>query len=316
MNLGNWRKAVGLFALAGICLVGPVLAQTAASIPDPALKVNGQPISRDLLLDRLVAYHGVFVLENLIGEKLFEAEAKKRGITVSEQEITDRVNAFRKRIGAQADGAFSSWLSQNEITENFVRNQQRIKIMVEKTFGPEANVTDAEVEGVYNKYKARYTVPESVTFLVLVTLTDELAQKALQMIKSGKDFPTTAKELGPSLANAAGPLTFALKDIVIPAQRAALEKAAVGQLVGPLKVPLDPQDPNSPAIRYQIMKVVSREAGRNRPFAEVKDEIRQEILEDRLFGPIGIVNTWMKKEMDKAVIERFVTFKGEPVPGK
>jgi parvulin-like peptidyl-prolyl isomerase len=246
---------------------------------------------------------------------LLEAEAKKRGVTVTDQELTARINESRKTLGIDNPETFRAWLMQREETENSFRDRQRLALLIEKTFATDANVTDSEVADFYNKNKASFTVEANVTYWTLVTRTEELAQKGLQLIKGGKDFPAAAKELGAGMANATGPITQALKNIA-PAHKSVLEKASPGQILGPLKVPQNPQDPNSPAVGYYVIKVEAKAGERIRPFNEVKDDIRRGMFSQRIFGPFGIWESWIKREMEKAHIERFITFKGEPTVTK
>jgi foldase protein PrsA len=305
------QTVLGMLVVGAALFALPVCGQSAAPIPDPVAKINGQPVSREVFLDKLMAYHGVYVLQNLFGEMLLEAEAKKRGATVTDAELTARINEVRKSLGIDNAETFRAWLTQREETESSFRDRQQLALLIEKTFAADANVTASEVEDFYNKNKASFTVEANITYWTLATRTDELAQKGLQLIKSGKDFPAAAKELGPGMGNATGPVVQALKNIA-PAYKSVLEKASPGQILGPLKVPQNPQDPNSPAVGYYVIKVEAKEAERTRTFNEVKDDIRRGMFSQRIFGPFGIWESWTKREMEKANIERFVTFKGEP----
>jgi len=313
------RLKTGWFILcgmaAGIISISAVFcAQTAANIPDPVAKVNGQPVSRDLFWEQLLAYHGVYVLENLVGETILETEAKRRGVTVSETEIAQTIGERRKGMGILSDASFRSWLLQNEYTENRVRDEARLTVLLEKVFAQEANVTDAEVESYYDKNKASFTIPANVRLWRLSARTEEIAQKALQMLKGGKDFPAVAKELGPSLAQSAESAAAMPLAGLPSSMRVAIEKAPLGEPSGPIKVPQNLQDPNSPAVGYWVVKVEERLAERIRPFSEVREEIRRELFHERVFGPFGIGKRWLEQEREKANIERLLTFNGEPQP--
>jgi len=287
-------------------------APSAASIPDTVARVNGQPISRNLFLERMLNYHGVYVLENLIGEALLEAEAKKRGVTVSEAEIARKAEELKKNAGLLSDESFRSWLLANEWTENRYRDKARLVLLVEKTFAQEAKVTDAEVETYYNSRKADFTVPATATMWLLTVPTEEMAKKALELLRASKDFPTAAKELGAGAARATErAVTLPLVSLP-PSLRLAVERAPLGQPSGPIKQPQNPQDPNSPAVGYQVIRVEAKEAERIRPFSEVREDIRAAIFDQRMFGTFGKWNRWLEEERQKATIERFLTFSGEP----
>ena len=306
---------VALFAALAVALLcAGAWAQQAATIPDPVAKVNGQPISREVFIQRLQAYHGVYVLENLLAEYLLEAEAKKRGVTVTEQEITQKLEELKKREGILTPESFRSWLLANEWTENRYRDKARLIVLIEKTFAREASVADTDVERYYNENKARFTIHASARMWILQTRTEDLAQRALQLIKAGKDFPTAAKELGAGMAQATPEAMNIPVDGLPVALRLAIERSPLGQPVGPVKINQNPQDTNSPAVAYEIVKVEAREPERIRLFSEVKEEIRQTLFNDRLFGTFGIFNRWLEEERQRAAIERFITITGEPSP--
>ncbi|NIM05933.1 MAG: hypothetical protein GTO55_06575, partial [Armatimonadetes bacterium] len=293
----------GVVLLSAACWAG-----STSVISDPVATVNGEPISRSRLTERLLSYHGIYVLENLIAEVLLEAEAKKRGVTISEKEVTEAVDTRKKALGIQSEASFQSWLLQHEYTEKRVRDEARIALLLEKVFAQEANVTDAEVEAYYNRNKASFTVPASAMIWRLSARTEEIAQKALELLRAGSDFPAVANELGPRLVQASQS-AFRVPLAGLPgSMRAAIENTRVGDLSGPLKVPQVAQDPDSPAIEYWVVKVEEVQRERLRGFSEVKEEIRRDIFRQRVFGPFGIGKRWLEEERQKAVIERFIAF--------
>jgi foldase protein PrsA len=299
----------GLIAFLGNCWAGAKPA-----VADPVATINGQPISRDLIFQRLMAYHGVYALENLIGEMLIEAEAKKRGVTVTEEEITAAIEERKESLGIGSEDSLRSWLLQNEWTEMRMYDEVRLRLLLEKVFAQEANVTDAEVEAFYNRNKASFRVPAYARIWRLVARTEEVAQKAIELLKAGRDFTAAAQELGPALAQATDAAVPIPLEGLPAAMRSAIEKAPLNEISGPLKVPQNIQDPNSPAIAYWVIKVEERQAERLRPFSEVKEEIRRELFKERVFGPFGIGKRWMEQERERAVVERFIAFSGEPQP--
>ncbi len=309
-------KSVLLALLAVVGLAGIGLAAPAPSIPDPVARVNGQPITQEAFLERLRVYHGVYVLENMIGESLLEAEAKKRGVAVTEQEIAQRVEELKKADGLLSAETFRSWLVMKEYTEVRYRDKARIEILAEKTFAKEAQVRDDEVEKYYNDRKADFTLPATATLRAMTVSTEELAKKALELLRGGKDFPATAKELGPTGVRSftENPVTIPLAGLP-PTLRVQVEKAPLNQAFGPVKQPQNPQDPNSPAIGYMVLVVEGRTVERLRLFSEVKDDIRRAMFNQRVFGSLGVFPRWMGEAMQKATIERFLTFTGEPKTG-
>jgi parvulin-like peptidyl-prolyl isomerase len=298
----------------------PCFGQTqpaATNTPDPVAKVNGQPIGRALYEDRLSAYHGVYMLENLIAETLLNAEAAKRGVSVTEQEVTQRVKEMRARSKPSLENqeSFRSWLMSREITENRYRDQARITLLAEKMFAAEAKVMEVEVAKFYDDNKgALFEIKATAKVWVLQTGTEDLAKKALEMLRAGKSFQEVIKAYPEGIGlvgESDSPMTLPIDQLLDP-MRAAVEQAPLKSYSGPVKVLKDSEDPKSPAISYLVIRVDERTPGRVKTFAEVKDDIRRDFFTQRIFGAGGKWSEWMTKALADAKIERLITFTGEP----
>jgi len=105
--------------------------------------VNGQPIFRFQLSNRLYSQYGRQVLEDLIVEKLIVQEAEKKGITVLPQDIDQSLQKIKNQLGDQTD--FESLLSLQGIKKADFENQLKIQILVRKLLEREINLSDEEV---------------------------------------------------------------------------------------------------------------------------------------------------------------------------
>lgn len=307
-------RRIGLTALTtALAVVGlcprTMSATTVANIPEVIAKVNGVPITRDRFLQQYLDFHAVYRLENLIATTLLEEEAKKRNISVSESEINTKVATLKKVSGMISDNSFNSWLLQNEWTENRYRDKARLVAMIEKVFADEANVTDAKVENYYNENKVKFTLQPIAQMWLLRTVTKSSADKAIDMAKAGKQF----SEIGAALTDVQVatqsqpyPISNLPNDL-----KALVEKATPGQVIGPYTQPLDTRNPDGPKM-YMVFRVESKQDQRVRTFNEVKDEIRQALFDQAVFGELGLWNQWIDKALKSATIERNITFSGAP----
>src|SRR5438128_8946143 len=112
-------KQLLLIAVATVSLTGavrPLLAFGAAASDGPVLAtVNGQPITQEELVQRLLSYHGKASLEAMINRMLVTQEAKRLGVTVTDAELDARVGLIKNQLGG-AEG-YSAWLAQGGLTE-------------------------------------------------------------------------------------------------------------------------------------------------------------------------------------------------------
>lgn len=312
-----WILAAVLFILSLGPSVGAVSSGGASvleNLPDPVAVVNGQPISRETFLERLVEYHGVYVLENLIGETLLETEAEQRGVDVGDQEVDKRVQERREDAKVISQDAFRSLLLRTEYTENRYRDEARLAVLAEKTFADKAVVTNKEVEEYYNENKASFTIPATAKIRLMVLRTEQLAQRAVDLLKEGQSFAEVTEILGRGVLRSTDEAVTIPLEGVAPWFRVEVEKASLGKPHGPIKVPGDPRDESSPAMSYQVIEVLSRDRERLRTFDEVKDEIREALFNERMYGTYGVWNLWLAKARSEADVKRLIEFEGEPVP--
>lgn len=109
-----------------------------------AATVNGAPITNLEVLSRLNQQYRTNVLNQLVNEKIILDEAKKSNISISEQDINQRIQEFEKSVGGAQ--ALDSLLSQQGQTRNGIRSQLRLQLIVEKLYENEATVSAQEIE--------------------------------------------------------------------------------------------------------------------------------------------------------------------------
>ena len=95
------------------------------------------------------------MLEALIDRKLAKAEAKRRGIVVSDKEVDEAMAQFKKRNNIPDDEAFAKGLAQaglsvKEFKQQLVdqMTQERLLVVV---VGTKVSINDAEVRRLYDQ---------------------------------------------------------------------------------------------------------------------------------------------------------------------
>ena len=122
---------------------------------DPVIAtVNGEQIRRSEY-DRAVAQqNGEEVLENLVLERLITSEAKKRNITVDDQETARLLDEQKQQLGGEQ--AYQSALAQSGLTEEDVTRNLRLRAMLSRMVADQVQVSDEEVDAMYRSNADRY----------------------------------------------------------------------------------------------------------------------------------------------------------------
>ncbi len=155
-----------------------------------------------------------------------------------------------------------------------------------KDFAKGGQVSDADIEQEYNAFKAeRYTEPEEVHARhVLLTVARDADDKqrdavrarataVLERLKKGEDFAAVAKEVSEDKANKdkGGDLGFIRRGNAEEAFESAAFALQAGELSGVVET----------RFGFHVIRVDERKAPREKPLAEVRDEIAETLRTDR-----------------------------------
>jgi len=188
-NFPKINKRV-LIVLAGILLL--LLVYASRSLILVSL-VNGQPIARLSLIRELEKQAGRETLENLITQTLIKQEAKKKGITVSSQEIDSRIKEVEDQVASQG-GNLDELLAARGQTRKDLKDQALIQMMIEALLKEKISVSQQEIEDYFTNNKDIYpeeTKIEEVKGEIEGQLRD---QKLLQEFQSWiEELRTNAK---------------------------------------------------------------------------------------------------------------------------
>jgi len=110
-----------------------------------AATVNGSPISRLSLIRELEKQGGKQALEAIIDQKLIEAELQKKGITASQEEVSEEIKNIEAQISSQG-GTLLQALAMQGLTEKTLREQITIQKKLEKLLADKIVVTDEEID--------------------------------------------------------------------------------------------------------------------------------------------------------------------------
>ncbi|RJR14792.1 hypothetical protein C4579_04195 [Candidatus Microgenomates bacterium] len=123
-----------------------------------AATVNGMPIPRWELNDKLTQRFGNQILETMIGERLITAEATKQGVTVSQAELDAKIAEIESTLQGQM--SLDDALELQGITKSEFESQIRVQILIDKLLASEVSVTASEVDDYIASNSAYLTATE------------------------------------------------------------------------------------------------------------------------------------------------------------
>lgn len=244
--------------------------------------VNGTDITAGQLYEAMVAEFGQRALDNLITKVLIENEAKKAGVTVSDQEVDERFDELAADYGGRE--AFQMLLQQSGFSEEYVRDDLYIELLVKKILAPNVDVSDEAVAAYYEENKDRFAIPDRVHTRHILTETEEDAQGVLERLKDGEDFAALAAQLStdPSAAVNDGDIGWQERGALVEEYFDAAFAAEPGQIIGPVES----------VFGFHVIEVIAKEEGRTPDFAEIQEDVRAALLDEKIAEETG---PWLRE---------------------
>ncbi len=255
------------------------------------------------MLDQMKLQVRPKTLDQLILEKLLEAEVKKVNIKVTEQDVIDylteiaarqRMNLedFKKRlatVGQDFEMIKKQLKESNEVKYKKLRNGIKYKKLIDSKIAGKAKVTDDDAEKYYNDNKEKFKNPDLCRASHILITPDEIQVKTdpnaakakakakieelLKKLKTDKaDFATLAKANSacPSSAKG-GDLGFFKKGQMVP----PFEKAAFSMKPGEISDVVETQ------FGFHIIRTEERKEAGITPFEEAKADVKETLLQEQ-----------------------------------
>ncbi len=124
-----------------------------------AATVNGQPVWRLNLEQRLNQRYARQTLEEIINEDIVLQAAAKKHLTASDKEINDKIASVEKSLAGKT--TLKDALAQEGLTMDEFRQQVKLQILVEKLTADQVRVTDKEIDDYIAQNKASLTATEA-----------------------------------------------------------------------------------------------------------------------------------------------------------
>lgn len=178
-------KAIALIVI--VCVLFFLLAYLFKGV-FVAATVNGEPISRIVVIKTLEKQSGSMILESLITKKLILQEAENRNIVVSQQDIDNEVKTISESLKEQGTTLEQAMQGQG-MTREELDEELRVQIALKKMTEGNANITDKEVEEFVTANAESF--PEGTTEEQMKTM----AKTQLEQQKSAQSSQNLISEL-------------------------------------------------------------------------------------------------------------------------
>ncbi|MDI6852580.1 MAG: SurA N-terminal domain-containing protein [Deltaproteobacteria bacterium] len=241
------------------------------------------------------------MLEALIDQKLARAEAKRRGIEVTDKEVAEALEDFKKQNHLPDDAALAQALAKAGMTMNELKQRITDQLIRERlmmmTVGSKVTLTDEEMRRFYEQEYPKTGAGSQVHLQIVPMLyppgatpeqKDETRKKAEIILKEYQQ--------GVSLDELRRRHSLPMQDLGFIAESDLdrnlaqfLQQLKPGQ-VGPIETPQG----------FQLVQVVERRGGTPKSFEEAQPEIRRILMHKKLGEQFS---EYVKTLRDKAHIK-------------
>ncbi|OGP74698.1 MAG: hypothetical protein A2Y80_02615 [Deltaproteobacteria bacterium RBG_13_58_19] len=240
------------------------------------------------------------MLEVLIDQKLAKAEAKRRGITVSDKDLEQSLQDFKQRNQMPDDAALAKALSQSGMSLSEFRQQIADQIVQERLMilivGAKIKVSEGDVRNFYDREFPKEG--GDLMHLKIITIPfppgaspaqkEELQQKVesfLNEARQGVSFEEMRRKHDLAMED----LGFISVADLDPQLAAFLKGLRPGE-TAPVKTPQG----------FQLVQLVARKAGQPQSFEEAAPQIRRHLRNLEMRKEFG---EWVKGLREKAHIK-------------
>ena len=325
-------RVLGL-ALALLCLATPMLAQTTpkggpprgmvldrvvASVNDEAITLSevqeeGQPVIRKIFQDyvgpereRRVEEAQQRLMDDLIDRRLMYQVAKQEGLLPSSAEVQGAIEELKRNNSVTDEGQFRVLLKSEGLTVEQIRRSIAERLAIGRLLVRQVRsaivLGEDELLKYYEGNKQKFQREPTAEILhILIPVAPgqgeaaakARAEEALAKIRGGADFAQVGKEYAGGPAGGADDALTVHRGELAP----EIEAAAFGLPVGGISEPI------RTAAGFHLVKVLRVQADPFVPFAEVRDQIRDQLFQEMFDAKR---KEWLAKLRTRASINVFV----------
>jgi foldase protein PrsA len=231
------------------------------------------------------------ILQNLVQRIELAQKAPSLDVSVTDKQVEDQLTSLKKQYFGGSEKKYQAELKRQCVSDAEVREDLRSNLLSNELFKKltaGASVTDKEVQAYYDGHREVYTTPQTRVVSHILVKDKALADKIYAQLKGGADFASLAKKYStdPGSKSQGGQLTIT-RGQTVP----EFDKVAFALATGALSEPVHTQ------FGWHIIHADKPAKPRqSTPFAQVKESIRQQLLQEK---QNTVLQTWLdglKKE--------------------
>jgi hypothetical protein len=239
---------------------------------------------------------------NLLVQRAERAEqAQQLGITVTDADVQKRLDQVKQQYFKGSEKAYEAQLKKQHLTDAEVRKDFRQQLIEQKLYNKlttSATVSDADAQLYYQQHVQDYSQAQSRDVQYMLIKKKALAYSLYQQLKNGTaaQWCAAAKKYSgdPSTKNNCGKATFS-KGQTVPAFDSLLfsPSAKTGATQSPV------YDPTSYKAYFLIRPLSNIKPRTTTPFSQLKDSIKQTLLQQKKADEINKWSADVQKQFCK-----------------
>jgi parvulin-like peptidyl-prolyl isomerase len=236
------------------------------------------------------------ILQNLVQRAELAQKAPELKVSVDDAQVEKQLKAIKKQYFGGSEKRYQAELKRQCVTDAEVRDDVRANVLsdsIYKKVTASAKVSDADVKAYYDSHQSVYTQPETRVVRHILVKDKKLADRLYGELKAGADFATLAKKYSqdPGSKAQGGQLTIS-RGQTVP----EFDKVAFALKTGETSKPVKTQ------FGWHIIQA-EKDATKSKktPFAQVKEAIRQQLLQQERSSTLQKWLAGMQAEFAKKV---------------
>ncbi|MCM3724098.1 peptidylprolyl isomerase [Neobacillus cucumis] len=283
------NKQLSALILAFIIAAGVFLTFTLIQ-DDAVASINGEKITKDELYTKLVKQYGSDTVDQMINDKIVEAEAGKKKISVSNSTINSEIDKLKEQYGGE--DAFNQALVDNNTTLTALKNDVKNYLLIKKLLEPEIKITEDEMKTYFEQNKDSYATAEQVKASHILVADEKTAKEIKQKLDNGEDFATLAKKYSTdeSTKDNGGELGYFAKGTMVTEFDNVAFTLPVNKISDPVKTEYG----------YHIIKVEDKKAAQAANYEASKAKIKETLFDQKVDSEY---QTWIDSKKKNYDIE-------------